>query len=310
MNSKKVVLAWNSWLDIDAYACIIGLYEIMKLKWENVEAFIPEWKAVSITETLKNLPLNINLTQNIENSDLFLVDVSWKDFLEKVCGYNLENIKKIYDHHFESYDFWKNKLWENAKIEEIWACASIIVELAIEEWVFDKLSESAKLLLASAILSHTMDFKYEDIITNRDILAYENLKKDLPELDEEFIKKYFIEVSESAIKDLIETLKNDFKIVNLNWDNFSISQLEIWNQKDFIKSNKQLILDLINLNNSNHSFYLWISIEEWKTYFISNNLDTKELLNKVLWINFEDNIWIYEKIIIRKEVIKKILKLF
>jgi hypothetical protein len=36
-----------------------------------------------------------------------------------------------------------------------------------------------------------MDFKYLDIITNRDILAYENLKEDLEELNNDFIKKYF-----------------------------------------------------------------------------------------------------------------------
>lgn len=308
MNSKKVVLAWNSWLDIDAYACIVWLYEIMKLNWEDIEAFIPESKSVSITPYLQNLPLNIKLTSNIENFELFLVDVSWKEFLENVCWYNLENIKKIYDHHFESYDFWKSKLWDNARIEEVWACATIIVELAISEWVFSKLSKTVKLLLASAILSHTMDFKYEDIITNRDIIAYENLKKNLEELNDYFVKKYFTEVSESAIKNPLETLNNDYKVVNLNWKTFSISQLEIWNQREFIKDNENIILEIINLEKSDYSFYIWSSIEEWKTYFISNNLDTQNLLNKVLWIDFKNNIWIYDKIIIRKEVTKKILK--
>jgi len=61
-----------------------------------------------------------------------------------------------------------------------------------------------------------MDFKYSEIVKKRDLLAYENLKKDLPELDDNFIKKYFEDVSESAIKNPIETLKNDHKIVNLN----------------------------------------------------------------------------------------------
>lgn len=308
MLSKKVILAWNSWLDIDAYACIVWLYEIMRLKWEDVVVFIPESKAVSITSYLQNLPLNIKLTDNIESSELYLVDVSWKDFLENICCYNLENVRKIYDHHFESYDFWKAKIWDNAKIEEIWACATMIVELAIFEWVFIQLSKTAKLLLASAILSHTMDFKYSEIVKKRDLLAYENLKKDLPELDDNFIKKYFEDVSESAIKNPIETLKNDHKIVNLNWKLFSISQLEIWDQKKFIKDNENIILGLTNLEKSDYSFYIWSSIEEWKTYFISDNLDTQNLLNNILWINFEDNIGIYEKIIIRKEVVKKILK--
>jgi hypothetical protein len=48
----------------------------LHLEGENVKAFIPKEKSVSVTEKLKNLNLNIELTHDVENSDLLLVDVS------------------------------------------------------------------------------------------------------------------------------------------------------------------------------------------------------------------------------------------
>jgi hypothetical protein len=91
-----------------------------------------------------------------------------------------------------------------------------------------------------------MNLTYTDIITNRDLEAFNNLKNNLQELNNDFIEEYFQDVSTSSINNPKESLENDHKIVNLNSKSFSISQLEIWDQKDFIKENQKTILDLIN----------------------------------------------------------------
>ena len=301
---KTIILAWNSWVDIDAYACIIALEEIYQLQNKEVYIFIPKDKSASITKYLETLEFRAKIIKNIEEEDkLILVDVSNKDYLENTCKYKLNNIVKIYDHHFESTNFWKEKIWENAVIENIWACASLIVKLAIKNKVFDKLSYNSKLLLFSAIISHTFNLKYKEIICKKDIEAYSLLYKDL-NIDNTFISKYFFDVSKEVYKNPFESLKNDYKIIPLKDKNISICQMELWNQNNFIKDNIEHIISIINTWKSDYRFYMWIDIENWNTFFISDNEKSKNFLKSILWINFNWNIWIYEKIIIRKELIK------
>lgn len=303
---KTIILAWNSWIDIDAYACMLALEEIYRLQGKETYIFIPKEKSASITKYLEKLEFNGKVTKNIEKEDkLILVDVSNKDYLEQICKYNLNNVIKIYDHHFESTNFRKEKIWENAIIENIWACASLIVEIALKNKVYDKLSYNSRLLLFSAIISHTFNLRYKEIITKKDLEAYNLLLKDL-NINNEFTGKYFSDVSKEVYENPFKSLENDHKIIPLGNKNISICQMELWNQDKFIKDNLKNITSIINIWRSDYKLYMWIDIENWKTYFISDDEISKKFLEKLLWINFDWDIWIYREIIIRKELIKKI----
>jgi hypothetical protein len=43
---------------------------------KNVYAFIPKSKSVSVTKNLLDLSFDIRLSSDVDNSDLYLVDVS------------------------------------------------------------------------------------------------------------------------------------------------------------------------------------------------------------------------------------------
>lgn len=303
---KTIILAWNKWIDIDAYACMIALSEIYKILKKEVFIFLPKETSASVTETTKRLKFESNLVNEITEEDkLILVDVSNKNYLEKICKYNLDNVIKIYDHHFESTKFWKEKIWENAIIENIWACASLIIELAKKEKVYDKIWYNSKLLLFTAIISHTFNLKYKKILTKKDLDSYNLLFKDL-NIKDDFIRNYFNEVSKSVFLDPYNSLKNDHKIIPINNQSLSICQLELWEQDEFINKNIEYIIKIINLWDSDYRFYMWIDINKAVTYFISDDDKTKKFLQKLFWRNFNWNILILKEIIIRKELIKKL----
>ena len=161
-----------------------------------------------------------------------------------------------------------------------------------------------------ATVSHTMNFKYTDITTKRDLSAFEKVNFDSA-INQEMISKYFTDVSQNVIENPEDSIINDFK-PNMEFSDITlwIAQIEIWEQEKFIEDNLNFITNLLKENTSEYKFYMWASIKNWETYFIWVDEKSKELLTKTLGITFEGNIWIYENIIIRKEIIKLILKLW
>ena len=73
--------------------------------------FFPPNFSASIPSYLQEKDIFPKQVKQIKGDEsLILVDVSNRAFLENECQYPIKNITKIYDHHFESFDFWKTEL--------------------------------------------------------------------------------------------------------------------------------------------------------------------------------------------------------
>ena len=109
-----------------------------------------------------------------------------------------------------------------------------------------------------AIISHTMNFRYHEIISPRDISAFSQTQAFISDKD---IQQYFEAVSQEIFQNPLAGLINDFKEnIILQQQSFGIMQAELWGQDIFCEKNISLILSILEKNNNDFRFYMGISI--------------------------------------------------
>ncbi len=260
----------------------------------------------SIPERRKDY-LNTFTLQKPEKWDkIIVVDTSDIYFLERQCGFNLDAIIEIFDHHPWYEQFWQEKIGEKAHIEEIGAAATLITQYIMEHHVFEKISTSIKELLACAIISNSVNFTAK-ISKPIDKEIYEKILENLHKDPQEFSEKYFKEVDDNYFSYPEYFLKNDTKFLDMWGKKGKISQIEMSENKIFIDKYLDKIESILD-GEEDFSFLITSSARNQETYFVSFCPTTKAMLEHILWSSFVWNILQYDGIMLRKEIIKKMLK--
>lgn len=298
-----IVTSGKRYIDIDAYAGCIAYANLLKLKGIEAKAMSTAKINGSVTQNL--LKLNSKLDDNIvtNNDDEFvIIDVSNKDFLDKIVDQN--KIIEIIDHHTGYEEYWENKLGEKARIEFIGAVATIIVELYEKENLIEKMTDDIAILLMSAILDNTLNFKAK-ITTDRDKIAYKKLENIVDE-GKNYAQRYFLECQSNIERDLIKAIEDDTKIENINYILPSvIGQITIWDKKNII-DNKDIICDTLN-NIGNEWMMNIICLQDERSYILASNLKVQKNLEKLLNGKFRNDIMELDDVFLRKEIMKKAL---
>ena len=165
-----------------------------------------------------------------------------------------------------------------------------------------RMSKDIALLLMSAILDNTLNFKAK-VTDQRDINAYKKLSKIVGNIDN-FEEKYFLECQKSIEVNLEKSIENDTKnekICDILPDTFS--QLTLWN-KDFILNNKENVYKILDKMSPEWMLNV-ISLEEGKSYIIANNELVKRNIEKLFEKAFKTDIMELDSVWLRKEIIKK-----
>jgi inorganic pyrophosphatase/exopolyphosphatase len=150
-----------------------------------------------------------------------------------------ERIAEVYDHRYGHQDYWAEKLGENAHVEMVGSCGTLIWEEYIKRNKSDQISlVSAKLLLAS-VVSNNLAMKSE-LTTPRDISAYNELLK-ITGLDETWVSSYYFEQEASLLSNFKEYVEADTKIIDTRFGDVAIGQLEIWNGDSFIEQRSEAL---------------------------------------------------------------------
>jgi len=293
-------------MDIDMCAGTQALYELFTLQGKEVYVHGSQTYSASVTKDLQERTFSYP-TKEIESGDqLFAVDVSSIQYLGEQCQYPLDQFAGIYDHHFESTDYWRDKLGERAVIQEVGAASTLVAELIQEEGMWAEISFDTKVLLAAAIISNSQNFKFA-MTSRRDHVIYDLISNEV-NLESNFAETYFLSIQDTIVENIQDSLKNDTKErVALTDKTFTIAQLEMWDTEAFLKESKKEVQEFLNNSEAQIRFFLSASLSEDRTYFIVVDEKSESFLTNLLGISFADGQAVMNKIMIRKEVIKEIL---
>ena len=295
-----IVTSGSNYIDIDAYAGIIAYANLLNLKGIPAKAVSTAKLNESITPSLLNLNTVLDEYEKSDSDNFIILDVSNKDYFDNIV--NESKIIEIIDHHTGFEEYWKEILKEKSRIEFIGAVATIIVEDYEKENLLGNMSEDIALLLMSAILDNTLNFKAK-VTDQRDINAYKKLSRIVKNIDN-FEEKYFLECQKSIEANLEKSIENDTKnekTCDILPDTFS--QLTLWN-KDFILNNKENVYKILDKMSPEWMLNI-ISLEEGKSYIIANNELVKRNIEKLFEKTFKTDIMELDSVWLRKEIIKK-----
>ncbi len=241
-----------------------------------------------------------NLIQDAEPyNEVILVDAS--DLNGLAGKIRPERVVEIIDHRKTH----EAAAFPNAKtqIELVGAAATLIAEKFMAERL--EISPVAATLLYGAILSNTLNFR-ATVTTERDRKAAAWLNERL-RLPESFWKELFLAKSDLSGGKLAERIEGDFAYFTLGERRVGIAQLEIIGAKKLVTEREAEILHALSALKKAHAldhvFQNTIELNEVKNFFVTAEPETKELLEKVLAVQFSGNVAERPDILMRKQIV-------
>ena len=294
-------------LDMDSVACAIAYAELLNLEGKDAVAYIPEDLNSSVTGEVRSWGLKYE-KQPLGNDLVYvLVDTTDPHTFPKFV--TEDKIIEIYDHHTGYEEYWKSKLKDNAHVERIGACATLIWEEYKKRGFADKISQVSARLLFAAIVSNTLNFKSK--ITNpRDATAFKEISP-IADLPKDWIEKYFIDQEEFIYRNAREAITNDIKIIDLPnlGKKVTIGQIELWDSKKFVNDYKHLIKEILVTLEPNEWFFNAPCISKGISYLYSECEPIRKILTEKFNVKFSDGIGEVNKLIERKEFVKEMQNL-
>ena len=299
----KIITAGSTYLDIDAYACMVAMAELLKLQGVNGVAYSKAHCNYSVCDLVmeegqivRELPSSISE----EDAKYIIVDVSDSEFLKNSVPLN--QVIEIYDHHVGFEQYWQERIGENAHIEFIGAAATLIYREWKKSGLESKMTSGTAKLLIAAILDNTLNLTssvttQEDIDTFHEICTRENIGK-------EWCASYFSEVQDGIEADLKNALFGDVKSIHDNQVLPShIGQVAIWNVASILGR----IDEIRRWFNGRYDSWMLniIDIQHGCNYFVCDSTEHQEKIEKVFDVHFETAIAKTPVSYLRKEIMKK-----
>lgn len=303
-NSTPLILtAGSTYLDIDAYACIVAMTELLRLKGENAVAYSSAPCNYSVCRSLaKDGQIERELPCDLDVSDAkyIILDVSDPVFLTDSVP--LDRVIGIYDHHVGFEDFWKDRIGDDAHIEFIGAAATLV----FREWklcgIHEKMTRATALLLIAAILDNTLDLTSSNT-TDEDVEAFKELCR-MADVGDDFRAAYFSEVQSSVEADLENALFGDIKTVR---DNTVLpprmAQLSVWDAGSILARLPEIRTWFED--NTDGWLINVIDIKDRCSYFVCEDIRYQEKIEDVFGVRFDSGFARSDAPYLRKQIIKK-----
>ena len=306
-NIKNTILitAGSNYLDIDAYACMVALSELMNLRGENAIAYSGAVCNYSVCRSLtEEAPIQTELPESFSTQDAryIIVDVSDPEYIKDTAP--IDRIVEVYDHHVGFEEYWTSRIGDAAHIEFIGAAATLIYREWKKAGLQDRMKPSTARLLVAAILDNTLNLTSSNI-TPEDREAYGELCR-LGAVDEAFRAEYFAEVQKNVEADLKNALLNDLKNIG---DNpvlpSNIAQMCVWDAEGIFKRLPDIRSWLGGLPGG------WmlnlIDINRVCGYFVCEDTICQKKIEKIFDVRFESGVATTERPYLRKQILKKVL---
>lgn len=301
-NSHSLITAGSNYLDIDAYACMVAMAELLRMKGEEAIAYSCAPCNYSVCKSLiKDGQITSCLPDEYraETTGYIIVDVSDPDFIKD--GAPLDCVVEVYDHHVGFEDYWQAKIGDKTHIEFIGAAATLIYREWKKVGLEDKMSSESARLLIAAILDNTL-YLTSSNTTHEDIEAFEALCK-RENVGHEWCASYFSEVQSRVEADLKNAIFGDLKKIENNDVLPSVmAQLCVWDAD-------RILTYLPSIREWFVSYDSWminiIDIKHHCSYFVCDDIYCQEKMSKIFNFEFENGVAKTLNPYLRKEIIKK-----
>ena len=302
MNKMKptIITAGANYLDIDAYACMVALSELLRLQGMEAIAWSPAACNYSVCSSLmeegqimKDLP-----NKNWEDASRYIiVDVSDPEYLKKSVP--LDNVVAVYDHHVGFEDYWEKRIGKNSRIEFIGAAATLIYREWKEEGLQNQMTLPTARLLIAAILDNTLNLSSSNT-TDEDKAVFRELCE-YAAVGEEWCAAYFSEVQAGVEANLHNALLNDTK--NVRDNSFlpaKVAQLCVWDAESILHRLPEIRgwfqgQWMINI----------IDLQHRCSWFVCDDPDHQKKIARLFGVAFENGVARTPVSYLRKEIIKK-----
>lgn len=292
--------------DLDGIACMYAYSEFLNKTGIKSSYFIigNVKEEVNIVCDIFNIKLNSKKTID-EEDEIVIVD---NHDLNNFKNHDTNKIVEIIDHH-TVYNGVTFPPHIKVQIDIIGAAATIVTERFIKENI--DISKEAAILLYYGIISNSINLK-SSVTDTRDINACKWLESKYSEITKSKIKEIFIKKSQIEDSNLRKVMEIEHTI-NLLGKNINIGVLEIANVEEFIKSRTKQIDSILNEVKNNYNtdiiFINCIDILNGYNIILCNDKNTEKFLNEFFKFNVQNGIYKTDKIILRKELIRKLIKL-
>jgi inorganic pyrophosphatase/exopolyphosphatase len=298
----RVITSGRPFIDIDAYAGIIGYAGLLGLYNQRVIATTSSIPNHSIPPSLRALPAPITYGyQPVADDRYTLIDVSDPEYFDHMV--DIQKIDEIIDHHPGLEQYWQRLLGERADIEFVGAASTMVYERWASSRMISNMPRTTAILLAAGILDNTLNFG-ADITTNRDQRAFLDLQA-IAGFSDEWAGKYFAECQMGIVKNLEEAIKNDTKIIQFKDQPsvYGVGQIVIWDAQSIISDHLSVIERTVGSIKSPW-FMNVVSIGGGKSYFVCTDPSLQKWLSDLLGVRFTGNIAPSDRLWLRKEIIQ------
>ena len=299
-----IVTAGSTYLDIDAYACMVAMRQLLELLGRRAVACSAAACNYSICdylrtegECLTSLPDDFDA----DSAQYIIVDVSSPEYIRDCVP--LERVIAVYDHHTGYEAYWQSRIGQNAQIEFIGAAATLIVREWQKAGLFDRMPRSTALLLIAAILDNTLNLT-SAIVTDADREAFAALCQK-EHIGDEWCAAYFSAVQDNVEADLRNALFHDVKRLP---DHPVLpprfAQLCVWDAQRSLRRLDE-IRDWFGEQEDSWIMNI-IDIKRRCSYFVCDDVSLQQVFAALFDVRFDRGVAKAPKSYLRKEIIKAI----
>jgi inorganic pyrophosphatase/exopolyphosphatase len=293
-----LVTGGSGYTDIDVLACACAYAQLLNLSGTSAKAILAAPYNETVPKSVRKWPYQYETTDRKHHTmtRYVLVDISNPDYFPHFVDHNC--IVEVYDHRYGYEDYWKQKLKNNAHIEFIGSCATLIWEAFKKRKKENNISTVNANLLYTAIFSNTLVLQ-SNITTERDEAAFNDLKH-IISLPPTWIRDYYEEIAPPN-----KAISLDKKFSQIGDKIFSIGQIELWSTDallavpNIVKTAKQIL--------EPHSALWFLTIPCISlgiNHFITTSKEVKKMLRKTIDVTFEGDIGYSKTLFLRKEIEK------
>jgi len=307
--SKLIITAGDLWSDIDILACALAYEQLLRLEGKDAHAVLTAPLNLTVTKDIRDLGLvyEKEFKYGKDEVEYIVVDISLPQYYAKFV--DLKKVVEVFDHHFyDELGDLKARLGNSCHIEKVGACATLIWEEFQKRGYANKISPLNALLIYTAIISNTLDFK-AGVTTDRDILASKELME-IANPAANWKQRYYEQIEEAIMQDPIANMRLDTKRIDLKSGSIAITQIELWDSAKFFEENKDILDNFLASQDTKFAFITSPSINKGCNYLYALNLQTEELMKRI-WpeLEFDNKIAKTRKLYLRKEILPLLLDL-
>lgn len=286
--------------DLDGYAGIFAYAELLNKQGRASQAAIvgaPSVEAQYVLDRFKIASLPV-IPNSQDYQEIILVDAS--DLNGLGGKIEADKIVEIIDHRpLNEIDKFPQA---STQIELVGAAATLIAEKFMAHNI--AISSAAAILLYSAIISNTLNFR-AGVTTERDRAAAAWLRPKL-DISADYWKELFIAKSDASGDKLFKLMNGEFASFQVGGKKLSIVQLELIGAEKLVEEREEDILNILRDLKAQHGsdciFLTIIELEKEKNYFVTEDLNLKMTLEKILQARFIGPVGVREGMIMRKQI--------